>query len=317
MHALIDEHGAIWSANAAFCEMFEVERAEIEGRPLESLPIWSTRPDSVSRLIALARRSPDGRQEALMDRASGLFFEENGETGADLQVIAVLLSDNVVAVFVYERDLEPVRPSGGCAAGELLEELKNAFMITQSLISIAAEGSEGGELGGSTIETVVLTRLNALVRTIELMEERGDGIQACSLGSIVQSLLRERVEQDQAVEIEGPPVELTLRYGLIFAIVLHDVARLYRDGDTANGAVATLRVRWYVGTSSAGAEMLRMVWTGVPLVDDDDELSDRVHLAEELTAGALEGRFSIMRSDRELETILELDLDDDLTHQRS
>ncbi len=146
---------------------------------------------------------------------------------------------------------------------ELNHRVKNSLASAQAIVRHTLSRADALEAARDAIDH----RLSALARAHDLLSR--ESWRSADIGDIARSALSFRCGDDTRFTIEGPPVRLTPKIALAFAIALHELsgnARKYGALCVDSGRIA---VTWRVaGTEEA--PRLRLDWResgGPPVVE--------------------------------------------------
>ena len=238
----------VQSANQAFYDTFDVEPAETEGRMVYDLGHGQWDIPDLRRLLS----------EILPGNE---FFEDfevrhnfpgigprvmllNARRVDHLQLILLAIED------VTERRREEQERE--ILVSELNHRVKNLFAVVRALATRGDATPSADEY-----RQVLLGRLDALARTHDLLfESQWRGAELRSLAGTLRPLAGDRPE---AIEVEGPPVELNARQALSVSLVLHELATNAAKHGALSAPEGRVRLWWQIEHADEG-RVVRLCW---------------------------------------------------------
>ena len=201
------------SANRAFYDAFNVERAETEGNLIYELGNgqWDI---------------PDLRRQLSEILPDNEFFEdfevqhEFPTIGRRVMLLNARRVDHLQLILLAIEDITERRRAEEereMLIGELNHRVKNLFAVIRAL---ATQGD--GARSSEEYRQVFLGRMDALARTHDLLFE--SHWQGAELRALADNLRLFAGERSEAIEVDGAPVELNDRQALSLRLVLHELA---------------------------------------------------------------------------------------------
>jgi two-component sensor histidine kinase/PAS domain-containing protein len=245
---ILHEDLRVQSANRAFYDAFEVQPAETEGRTVYELGRGQWDIPDLRRLLS----------EVLPDNE---FFEDfevehhfphighrvmllNARRVDHLQLILLAIED------ITERRL--AEQEREMLVGELNHRVKNTFAVVRALVS---QGD--GVRSAAQFREVLLGRMDALARAHDLLfESQWRGAELRSVATMLQPFAGDRPE---AIEVDGPPVELNARQALSVSLVLHELATNAVKYGALSAPEGRVRLSWRIEEQDEGRR-LRLRW---------------------------------------------------------
>jgi two-component sensor histidine kinase len=136
--------------------------------------------------------------------------------------------------------------------GELNHRVKNCFAVIRAL---ASQGDGVRSVEG--YRQVLLGRMDALARTHDLLFE--SHWRGAELRALAGSLRPFAGDQVQAIEIDGPRVELNDRQALALSLVLHELATNAAKYGALSVPEGRVRLSWQIENADEG-KRLRLRW---------------------------------------------------------
>jgi PAS domain S-box-containing protein len=220
---VLHEDLRVQSANGAFYDAFKVEPAETEGSMVYDLGNGQWDIPELHRLLS----------EVLPDNE----FFEDFEVAHDFPTIGrrvMLLNarrvDHLQLILLAIEDITERRRAEHereMLVGELNHRVKNLFAVVRALVT-----QSDGARSIDRYRQVLLGRLDALARTHDLLfESHWRGAELRALAGTLRPFAGERSE---AIEIDGPPVELNDRQALSVSLEQFHVRWLHNPERRGN-----------------------------------------------------------------------------------
>jgi two-component system, chemotaxis family, CheB/CheR fusion protein len=245
---ILSEDLRVQSANRAFCDAFQLDRAQAEGRIVYDLGDGQWDIPELHRLLSQVLPA-----DALFENFA--LEHDFPILGLRVMVLNARRVDRLHRIVLAIEDITERRRSAAERAmlvGELNHRVKNLFAIVRALATQANGGRTAGQY-----RQVFLGRVDALARTHDLLfasEWRG-----AELHSLVGALQPSDGERAAAIEIDGAWLELGARQALSVSLVLHELA----TNAAAYGALSVpegrVRLSWQVEDGEGGRH-IRLSW---------------------------------------------------------
>jgi two-component sensor histidine kinase len=244
---VLHEDLRVQSANLSFYDAFNAEPAQTEGRMVYELGNGQWDIPELRRLLS----------EILPNDGFFEDFEVQHEfpgTGHRVMLLNARRVDHLQLILLAIEDVTERRwaeQEREILVGELNHRVKNTFAVVQAL---ATRGH--GARSVEDYRQTFLERLAALARTHDLLfESHWRGAELRSLAG----LLRPFGESSEAIEIEGPPVELNARQALSVSLVLHELATNAAKYGALSVPDGRVRFWWQIEHSDE-ERRLRLYW---------------------------------------------------------
>jgi two-component sensor histidine kinase len=244
---VLHEDLRVQSANLSFYDAFNAEPAQTEGRMVYELGNGQWDIPELRRLLS----------EILPNDGFFEDFEVQHEfpgTGHRVMLLNARRVDHLQLILLAIEDVTERRwaeQEREILVGELNHRVKNMFAVVQAL---ATRGH--GARSVEDYRQTFLERLAALARTHDLLfESHWRGAELRSLAG----LLRPFGESSEAIEIEGPPVELNARQALSVSLVLHELATNAAKYGALSVPDGRVRFWWQIEHSDE-ERRLRLYW---------------------------------------------------------
>jgi two-component sensor histidine kinase len=238
----------VQSANRAFYDTFDVERAETEGSLIYELGNGQWDIPDLRRLLS--------------EILPGNEFFEDFEVRHDFPTMGhriMLLNarrvDHLQLILLAIEDITERRrgeQERETLVGELNHRVKNLFAVVRAL---ATRGDGARSVEG--YRQVLLGRMDALARAHDLLfESHWRGAELRALAGTLRPYAGDWV---QAIEVDGPPVELNARQALSVSLVLHELATNAAKYGALSTPQGRVRLSWQIEHADQGRRV-RLRW---------------------------------------------------------
>jgi two-component sensor histidine kinase/PAS domain-containing protein len=245
---VLHEDLRVQSANQSFYDTFKVDPTETEGRMVYDLGNRQWDIPELRRLLG----------EVLPDNE----FFENFEVEHEFETIGrriMLLNgrrvDHLQLILLAIEDITERRRAEQereMLVGELNHRVKNLFAVVRAL---ATQGD--GTRSLDEYRRTLLGRMDALARTHDLLfESHWRGAELRALASTLRPFA---VDQGQAIDIDGPRVELNARQALSVSLVLHELATNAAKYGALSMPEGRVRLSWQIEHADEGRQV-RLHW---------------------------------------------------------
>jgi two-component system CheB/CheR fusion protein len=238
----------VQSANRAFYDAFRVEPAETEGEMVYQLGNGQWDIPDLRRLLSEVLPGneffEDFEVEHDFPRVSRRTMLLNARRVDHLQLILLAIED-ITERRRAEREREML-------VAELNHRVKNSFAVIRAL---ATQGD--GTRSLDEYRQTLLGRMDALARTHDLLfESHWRGAELRALASTLRPFAGDQVE---AIEIDGPRIELNARQALSVSLVLHELATNAAKYGALSMPEGRVRLSWQIEPAE-DERRLRLVW---------------------------------------------------------
>jgi two-component sensor histidine kinase/PAS domain-containing protein len=245
---ILHEDLRVQSANRAFYDAFKIEPAATEGQMLYDLGNGQWDIPELRRLLS----------EVL----PGNEFFEDFEVEQDFPSIGhrvMLLNsrrvDHLQLILLAIQDITERRRAEQereMLVGELNHRVKNSFAVIRALAT-QADGTRSLD----EYRQALLGRMDALARTHDLLfESHWRGAELRALAGTLRPFAGDQV---QAIEIDGPRVELNDRQVLSVSLVLHELATNAAKYGALSVPEGRVRLSWQIEHADEGRQV-RLRW---------------------------------------------------------
>ena len=253
---ILHEDLRVQSANQAFYDAFKVEPAETEGCLIYDLGDRQWDIPELRRLLS----------EVLPDNEFFNDFEVEHEfptVGHRVMLLNARRVDHLQLILLAIEDITERRRAEQereMLVAELNHRVKNLFAVVRALVT-QGDGVRSAEAS----QQVLLGRMDALARAHDLLfESRWRGAELRALAGALQPFGGERAE---AIEVDGPSVELNARQALSVSLVLHELATNAAKYGALSVPTGQVRLSWHVEPVGEGRRVhLRWEERGGPPV---------------------------------------------------
>ncbi len=213
---LLDPDGRVISTNRTAIDVLRLSEKDMTERPLWALPLEYQAPEEPARIrqaVATARHGEDAR------------FDFAVEIGGSPRVLDLWVrplatmaskSPNLVATAVDVTDRHEAQETQRLLMRELDHRMKNTLQVIQAIIRRTARTQRSVPL----FERSLLGRIQTMSRAHELLAgERW-------LGADIDTIIRQETgsfDIGGVIRIGGPPVRLSPKSALSFALVVHEL----------------------------------------------------------------------------------------------
>jgi two-component sensor histidine kinase len=247
------------SANRAFYDTFAVDPAATEGRVLYELGDRQWDLPELHRLLEVPPESGPCRDFevehdfAAIGRRTMLLNARRVEHPP----LILLAIEDVTARRRADQQRELL-------LAELNHRVKNLFAVVRALVT-----QSNGARPAAEARQVLLGRLDALARAHDLLF--ASQWQGAELGALAAALRPFAAGRPEAIEIDGPPIQLSARQAVSVSLVLHELATNAARHGALSLPEGRVRLAWRIEPAAAG--QLRLLWQerhGPPVTPPQD-----------------------------------------------